>query len=87
MKILIKKAIRCDHCGKLINIDKDGDCVEMEMFRCKNICTCYEHDSKYYKVHTGKLYFCGPCQDILKSEFVRAYASPEHMSKNKRSKQ
>lgn len=84
MKILIKKAIRCDHCGKLINIDKDGDCVEMEMFRCKSICTCYEHDSKYYKVHTGKLYFCGPCQDILKSEFVRAYASPEHMSKNKK---
>lgn len=77
MKIMIKKAIRCDHCGKLIDIKRDIDCVEMEMFRCKNICTLVEPDSTYHKVYHGKLYFCGACQDILKSDFVRAYVKSD----------
>lgn len=74
MKVMTKKAPRCCRCGKYIDLEHDLDCVEAKMFQTRNISDLVkDKDTKFTPVDKGRLYYCGNCQDLLKTNYVRAY--------------
>lgn len=62
---------KCDCCGRPLDLKNDIDCVEMEMFKSRNIAE--GHESEFSPVDKGTLHYCGECYNDLLGYYVKNF--------------